>query len=73
VAWTGSDGDFQEFIDRHGITFPTISDDPGEVFGRFGVPYQPAFAIVTPAGEVQTLVGAADGATLDGIIEQALA
>ena len=73
MAWTGSESDFQGFIDEHGISFPTISDDPGSVYDQFGVPAQPAFAIVTPDGEVQTLLGAADEATLDAIIEQALA
>jgi hypothetical protein len=34
---------------------------------------QPALAIVTPGGEVQTLLGAADEAIVDSIIEDALA
>ena len=25
VAWTGSDEDFQGFIDEHGLTFPQIT------------------------------------------------
>ena len=56
VAWSGSEGEFQEFVDRHGLTFPQISDPSGEVFSRFGVAYQPAFAIVTADGEVQFAV-----------------
>lgn len=72
VAWTGSDDEFQEFIDRHGLTFPQISDDAAEVYSRFGIPGQPALAIVTPSGEVQTLLGAADEAIVDSIIEDAL-
>ena len=36
----------QDFIDKHGLTFPQISDDPGDVFNRFGVSYQPALVIV---------------------------
>ena len=43
------------------------------MFARFGVPAQPALAIVTPAGEVQTLFGAADEEIVDGLIEDALA
>lgn len=73
VAWTGTDGEFQEFIDRHGLTFPQISDDAADVYARFGVAAQPALAIVTPGGEVQTLLGAADEAIVDAIIEDALA
>ena len=46
VAWTGDDEAFQGFIDKYSLTFPTISDDPGDVYLRFEVPAQPAFVIV---------------------------
>ena len=72
VAWTGSEGEFQEFIDRHGLTFPQISDDQADVFTRFGVAAQPALAIVHPDGAVETLLGAADDELLDSLIERAL-
>jgi hypothetical protein len=42
------------------------------VFTRFEVFSQPAIALVTPQGEVQTLLGAADDALLDAIITDAL-
>jgi len=42
------------------------------VFSRFEVATQPAFAIVTADGEVQTLFGSADGALLDSLISDAL-
>lgn len=42
------------------------------MFGRFGVPTQPAIAIVLPDGEVQTIFGAADDAVLDGILGAAV-
>ena len=42
------------------------------MFTRFGVASQPAFAIIRPDGEVQTLLGAADGVFLDSLIEDAL-
>lgn len=42
------------------------------MFGRFGVPVQPAMAIILPDGEVQTLFGAADEALLDGILSDAV-
>lgn len=72
VAWTGSDAEFQEFVDRHGLSFPQISDDVADVYGRFGVAYQPALAIVHPDGAVETLFGAADEELLDSLIERAL-
>jgi len=55
------------------LTFPQISDDSGDIFGRFDVASQPAFAIVYPDGRVETLLGSADDELLDSIIEQALA
>jgi len=71
VAWTGTDGEFQEFIDRHGLTFPQISDDAADVYRRFGVAAQPALAIISPDGDVQTLFGAADEELVDSLIEGA--
>jgi peroxiredoxin len=68
VAWTGDDESFQGFADRHGLTFPQISDDPGDVFARFDVPSQPALVIVGADGEVQQLFGAVDEALLDSIL-----
>lgn len=43
------------------------------MFSRFEVATQPAFAIVRPDGEVQTLFGSADEALLDSLISDALA
>jgi peroxiredoxin len=71
VAWTGSDTDFQGFIDRHGLTFPQVSDDPGDVFARFGIVYQPALAVVTADGGVETVAGSVDGTLLDQIVAEA--
>jgi peroxiredoxin len=68
VAWTGNDGSFQGFIDEHGLTFPQISDDPGDVFARFEIPGQPALVVVGTDGSVQQLLGAVDEARLDDIL-----
>lgn len=72
VAWTGSDESYQGFVDEHGLTFPQIQDDPGEVFGRFDVAFQPAFVIVKADGSTESLAGAADEALLDQIISEAI-
>ncbi len=72
VAWTGSEAEFQEFIDRHGLTFAQISDDAGEVYRRFGVAAQPALAVVGRDGEVETIFGAAEPGVVDDAIERAL-
>ena len=50
------------------MTFPQISDDPGEVFERFGVAGQPAAAVVGRDGEVQLLLGAVEPDLLDNVI-----
>ncbi len=71
VAWTGDEDSFQGFIDKHGLTFPQISDDPGEVFQRFGVPGQPALVVVGPDGSATTTLGAVDEATLDEMLTDA--
>jgi peroxiredoxin len=73
VAWTGNDDSFQGFIDKHGLTFPQVSDGDGIVYSRFGVPSQPALVIIDASGEVQQLFGAVDDALLDDILTDAIA
>jgi len=72
VAWTGSDDSYQGFVDKHGLTFPQIQDDPGEVFQRFDVAFQPAFVIVKADGTTETLAGAADEALLTQIVSESI-
>ena len=71
VAWHGSDGEFQGFIDEHGLTFPQLSDDAGEIYERFEIPAQPALAVVDSDGEVITLFGAVDDVILDDTLSDA--
>ena len=72
VAWTGSDDSFQGFIDQHGLTFPQLSDDPGEIYSRFDVAFQPAFVIVKADGSVETVAGAINEELLDQIVTEAI-
>jgi peroxiredoxin len=72
VAWTGSDDSFQGFIDKHGLTFPQISDDPGDVFNRFGVAYQPALVIVKTDGSTELVAGEVRPELLAQIISEAI-
>jgi peroxiredoxin len=69
VAWTGDDADFQAFIDKHGLTFPQISDDAAEVFTRFDVASQPALVMVGSNGSIQQLFGAVEEGTLRSILD----
>lgn len=71
VAWTGDDDSFQGFIDKYGLTFPQISDDPGEIYARFDMAFQPAFAIVKTDGSIESVAGAVDDSLLDQIISEA--
>ena len=68
VAWYGDDSSFQGFVDKYSLSFPQISDNPGEVFARFNVPQQPAMAIIDPAGGVQVSMGAVEEAALDAAL-----
>lgn len=72
MAWTGSSSDYEAFIERHDLTFPNLDDSPGEIFGRFGIPGQPAFAIVKPDGSGEVLIGAAGPELIDMIIAGAI-
>ena len=71
MAWTGTDESFQGFIDKHGLTFPQISDDAGDVFDRFGVAYQPALVLVNTGGTTELVAGAVDDQLLSQIISEA--
>ncbi len=72
VAWTGSEDSYQGFVDKHGLTFPQINDDPGEVFARFDVAFQPALVIVKTDGSMETVAGAVDESLLDQIISESV-
>ena len=72
VAWSGATDEYVDFVDRYALTFPQIDDTSADVFTRFQVTGQPAIAIVTAEGEVQTLLGAADDDLLDAILSDAV-
>lgn len=57
VSWYGNEASYRAFIERHGITFPTVGDSDGLLFTRFGVPGQPAFAFVAADGSATTVNG----------------
>ena len=51
VAWNGTQGEIDEFISRHGLTFPNVRDDDGEIFASFSVASQPAWVFQSATGE----------------------
>ena len=72
VAWYGDDSSFQGFVDKYGLTFPQINDNPGDVFTRFGVPYQPAMAVIDKTGVVTVSLGAVEKDALDAALTAAV-
>jgi hypothetical protein len=58
VAWNGSESAMNDFVAQYGISFPTVVDQEGAVFARFGVPYQPAWTFVSRDGTFDTSLGA---------------
>ncbi|MEM8620876.1 MAG: redoxin domain-containing protein [Actinomycetota bacterium] len=71
VAWSGSDDQFAGFVDDHGLTFPQISDDPGLVYERFGVAFQPAMVVIQPDGTLERLSGSLDDAAIESVLAAA--
>ena len=73
VAWNGDAASFNDFISRHSLTFPQISDPQGDVFAHFDIPGQPAWVIVDAAGKATRVLGALEPADLDAAFNAALA
>ena len=71
MAWSGSETEFQGFIDEHGLTFPTIADDEAVIYERFGIPVQPALVVIDTAGGLDTIHGSVDEALLDEVFTAA--
>lgn len=57
VGWSGEELIYRDFISEGGLTFPQIDDTLGDVYGRFGIPYQPAVVFVSPDGSTETVLG----------------
>ncbi len=57
VAWSGTSDAMLDFIDRHGISFPTIVDMSGDVYLRYEVPYQPAWVFIDAEGNHERVMG----------------
>ena len=56
MAWSGSEGEFQDFVDKYGLTFPQINDERGDIYARFGIAYQPALVIVSPLSRLRFIL-----------------
>jgi peroxiredoxin len=72
VAWAGDERSFQDFVDRHRLTFPQLADADGAVYEHFEIAAQPAFAVIDRRGEVTTLLGALDEEQLAAALDEAI-
>jgi hypothetical protein len=63
----------QEFVDRHGLTFPNVNDDDAVLFDRFDVPYQPAWVFVSADGSTQRVLGSLEPDGLDQLLRNVTA
>ncbi|MGL6234172.1 MAG: redoxin family protein [Segniliparus sp.] len=52
VASRSDAGAMNDFVNKYGLDFPQIDDSSGEIWGKFGVTWQPAFAFVSSSGNV---------------------
>ena len=69
VAWNGSRQSMQDFVDRHSLSFPSLVDMEGDVFGRYNVPSQPAWVFIDDQGQVTRVLGSLNASTLQGYID----
>lgn len=60
----------QEFVDRHGLTFPNVVDDDGSLFSGFGVISQPAWAFYDGQGGIDVQLGSLGSSELNSRIEE---
>ncbi len=59
----------RDFIDRHSLTFPSLRDEAGDVFARFGVPFQPAWVFIGTDGSITKVQGSLDAESLAPFID----
>lgn len=59
-----------DFIAKHGLTFPSVDDQRGEVFASFGVTGQPAWVFLDDSGDGKRVLGSLDADQLDVLIAE---
>lgn len=68
VAWSGDEATYLDFIDEGRLTFPNVDDTSGDIYNRFGVPYQPAAVIIRPDGSSELLRGEFDADLIESLL-----
>lgn len=59
-----------DFVEKHGLTFPSVDDQGGDVFSSFGVTGQPAWVFLDDSGDTKRVLGSLDGDQLDELIAE---
>ncbi len=74
VASRGTTEEMREFVEEYGVGgFTHVADEANEVWPRFGVSTQPAFALIDDDGTVELVVGALGESGLAAAAEELLA
>lgn len=59
----------EDFVGRHNLSFPSLVDISGEVFGRYEIPFQPAWVFIDDQGETTKVLGSLGAASLQQYID----
>lgn len=70
VAWSGTPNDYKAFVERHGVSFTTLDDTAGEIYSRFGIAGQPAWAFISQDGTADIQLGGLTPENLDSRVQQ---
>jgi hypothetical protein len=66
IAARDTDDAMRAFVDEFGLeAMPTLVDDDGDLWGYYGVLYQPAWVFVAPDGSREVVAGALFGDALN--------
>ncbi len=68
VAWSGSNDDYAEFIERHQLSFVNLDDSSGDIYSKYEIPYQPAWVFVDTDGSVSTRRGALSQSDVEAVL-----
>jgi peroxiredoxin len=65
IAWQGNQAEIDEFVQRHGLSFPNVLDADGSIFAGFGVASQPAWVFQDAGGNRERVSGAMPTAEIE--------
>jgi len=70
VAWYGDTDSYQDFVQRHKISFQNIDDTSGDVYAKYSVPYQPAWVFIGADGTVKNRQGSMSESELESTLAE---